>query len=138
MWFPRRPVLIATSLLATANPVSAQTFDTVGTRAAGMGGAFVAVADDASAAYWNPGGFAAVTYFTMVLDRNMVKVDRGTPDGAASGSGLLVALGMPALGLSYYRLRSATLTPTGARGSTAGDAEELRLNALITHHSGIT
>jgi hypothetical protein len=32
-------------------PAAAQSFDTVGTRAAGMGGAFVAVADDASAAY---------------------------------------------------------------------------------------
>ena len=117
---------------------SAQTFDTVGTRAAGMGGAFVAVADDASAAYWNPGGFAAGNYFTMVLDRNTAKFDRGTPDGAGSGTGVLVAVGMPALGLSYCRLRSTTLTPIGARGSTAGNAEELRLNALITHHSGIT
>jgi hypothetical protein len=32
----------------------------VGTRAAGMGGAFIAVADDASAAYWNPAGLTRV------------------------------------------------------------------------------
>ena len=35
---------------------SAQTFGGIGTRAEGMGGAFVAVADDASAVYWNPAG----------------------------------------------------------------------------------
>jgi len=33
----------------------------VGARASGMGGAFVAVADDASAAYWNPAGLSRVT-----------------------------------------------------------------------------
>ena len=33
-----------------------QSFDVVGTRALGMGGAFVAVADDASATWWNPAG----------------------------------------------------------------------------------
>ena len=32
----------------------------VGARASGMGGAFVAVADDASAAYWNPAGLSHV------------------------------------------------------------------------------
>ena len=37
-----------------------------GSRAAGMGGAFVAVADDASAVYWNPAGFAAGSFFSLV------------------------------------------------------------------------
>jgi len=135
---PLRSLVFVMLAAGCAAATSAQTFDTVGTRAAGMGGAFVAVADDASAAYWNPGGFAAGNYFTMVIDRNTVKVDSGTPDGAANGSGLLVAVGMPALGLSYYRLRSTTLSPSGARGSTAGEADALRLDTLITHHSGIT
>ena len=35
---------------------AAQTAEVVGTRALGMGGAFVAVADDPSAVYWNPAG----------------------------------------------------------------------------------
>ena len=43
---------------------TAQTFETVGTRAAGMGGAFVAVADDASAVYWNPAGLASAAYLS--------------------------------------------------------------------------
>ena len=41
----------------------AQTFGGVGTRAEGMGGAFVAVADDASAVYWNPAGIATGATF---------------------------------------------------------------------------
>lgn len=34
----------------------------VGARAVGMGGAFTAVADDATAAYWNPAGLSFLTY----------------------------------------------------------------------------
>lgn len=120
-----------------ASAAGAQTFDMVGTRAAGMGGAFVAVADDSSAAYWNPAGFAAGNLFTMVLDRRTVKVNPGSPEGAGSGSGLLVSLGMPALGLSYYRLRSTILTPV-ADGRRAIAVDQLRLDTLITHHSGAT
>jgi hypothetical protein len=120
---------------------AAQTFDTVGTRAAGMAGAFVAVADDASAAYWNPAGFAAGNLFTMVVDRSTAKVNPGGSDGAASRSGVLVSLGMPALAISYYRLHSTTLTPQSARGSDdmgATGPGEIRLDTLITHHSGAT
>ena len=63
----------------------------------------------------------------------------------SSRSGLLVSLGMPALGLSYYRLRSTNLTPAtlvptaGAPdGRKAIGADEVRLDTLITHHSGAT
>ena len=136
---------LAATLVSWAGAASGQTFETVGTRAAGMGGAFVAVADDASAAYWNPAGLAAGNFFTMVLDRTAVKVDPGgSSEGAASGSGSLVSLGMPALGLSYYRVRTTTLTPRalttaansdGRKGLEAGD---VRRDTLITHHSGAT
>src|SRR5688572_15574551 len=39
-------------------PVAAQVFEAVGSRAQGMGGAFVAVANDSSATWWNPAGLA--------------------------------------------------------------------------------
>src|SRR6476660_3306470 len=130
-------IVLGTAMAGWASAAAAQTFDTVGTRAAGMGGAFVAVADDSSAAYWNPGGFAAGNLFTIVLDRRTVKVNPGSPEGAGSGSGLLVSLGMPALGLSYYRLRSTILTPV-ADGRRAIAVDELRRDTLITHHSGAT
>ena len=75
-----------------------------------MAGAFVAVADDASAAYWNPAGFAAGSFFSLVMDRSTAKVD--PPDDAAgSRSGWLIALGAPPLGLSYYRLRRSLVLP---------------------------
>jgi hypothetical protein len=63
-----RPLIIAAALLAVAAGVDADdnkyaadwmTYG-AGARALGMGGAFVAVADDATAAYWNPAGMPAV------------------------------------------------------------------------------
>jgi hypothetical protein len=63
-----RPLIIAAALLAIAAGVNADdnkyaadwmTYG-AGARALGMGGAFVAVADDATAAYWNPAGMPAV------------------------------------------------------------------------------
>src|SRR5437867_6633386 len=126
-------MVLGMAMAGWASAAGAQTFDTVGTRAEGMGGAFVAVADDASAAYWNPAGFAAGNFFTMVLDQSTVKINSGDTEGAASGSGLLVSLGMPALRLSYYRLRSTILTPAApptvaaADGRKAIAANQLRL-----------
>src|SRR3954454_20371338 len=94
---------VMVALVFSVQPAGAQTFDTVGARAAGMGGAFVAVADDASAAYWNPAGFAAGSYFSLVLDRNSAELDPSSNGAATNQSGFLLALGMPALGISYYR-----------------------------------
>src|SRR3954466_13822605 len=99
-----RLVVVVLMLAAMIAPAGAQSFEAVGTRAAGMGGAFVAVADDASAAYWNPAGFAAGSYLRLVLDRKSAQVQPSFGP-AAKQSGLLIALGMPALGLSYYGLR---------------------------------
>ena len=141
----RLPFAVAAAIAGWAGAAGAQTFEAVGTRAAGMGGAFVAVADDASAAYWNPAGFAAGNLFTMVLDRTAAGVDPGgSSEGAASGSGSLVSLGMPALGLSYYRLHATGLTPGALTTAADGDsrkssgAGQLRLERLITHHFGAT
>ncbi len=58
-------------LLFLASPVSAQTIAKyagefmaigVGGRALGMGGAYVALANDATAGYWNPGALARIDY----------------------------------------------------------------------------
>ena len=63
-----RPLIIAAALLAIAAGVNADdnkyaadwmTYG-AGARALGMGGAYVAVADDATAAYWNPAGMPEV------------------------------------------------------------------------------
>ena len=86
----------------------------VGVRAAGMGGAFTAVADDASAVYWNPGGLASGAFFGLTIDYN-------TADRGSAGT---IALATPPLGLSYYR------TATGELPNSR--------NGLVAHHAGLT
>jgi hypothetical protein len=126
--------------LVCTTRAEAQTFTTVGTRAAGMGGAFVAVADDASAAYWNPAGFAGGSFFSLVLDRASSKADPEGWQAGQSQSGFLVALGVPALGLSYYRLRGTSVVPATAEAEDGRhlNRESVRLDSLVTHHAGVT
>ena len=57
------PLLGAVFFSLAAAPADAQSFEALGSRAQGMG-AFVAVADDASAVYWNPAGLASGAYFS--------------------------------------------------------------------------
>lgn len=141
-----RPLAASLVLCAVLTPtaVSAQPFDVVGTKAAGMGGAFVGVADDASAVYWNPGGLAVGSYFSLVLDGG---IRHSVPDLGLRGtehSSFLVAATMPALGLAYYRLESAyarpdpLLLPPNGVGLTLEGATPIRVDKLTTHHAGIT
>lgn len=92
---------------AAARPAAAQAFEDVGTRAQGMGGAFVAVADDASATWWNPAGLAGGAFFSTILERAQWRAPVDTPiAGPATQSRTSAfALAYPALGLSYYRFR---------------------------------
>jgi len=83
-------------LCASVN-ARAQTSDQVGIRALGMSGAFTAVADDATATWWNPAGLASGAYFNAILE--YAHPDEGPGDGLRG-----VAFAFPALGLSYYRL----------------------------------
>ena len=112
--------------------VEAQTFEGPGSRAQGMGGAFVALADDASAAYWNPAGLASGAYFSFVLDRTDAETN-AEADSGGSRSSWLLALTMPAGGLSYYRLRSTFVSP--AVQPAAGPNH---VDSLVTHHAGGT
>jgi F plasmid transfer operon, TraF, protein len=118
--------------LLTSVPAAAQSFETLGTRAAGMGGAFVAVADDASAVYWNPAGLAlGGSYFSLILDNNQGKAEPDDVPQAGDRSATMFAFTTLPVGLSYYRLTASTLTPTG-------DPRTVRLDRLTTHHLGVT
>jgi F plasmid transfer operon, TraF, protein len=119
-------------LLALPLQLRAQSLDAVGTRAQGMGGAFVGVADDASAVYWNPAGLAGGAYFSLVIDGNTAEA---IPDGlpnATARSGWLLALAMPALGLSYARLQTTLVRPA------IGIPENSHVESLLSQHVGVT
>lgn len=107
---PKTFVAVVCLAVLAARPAHAQIFENVGTRAQGMGGAFVAVADDASATWWNPAGLATGAYFNALLDLDRLEARGGDVRG--------LAFGFPSLGLSYYRLpinqmraESPTVTP---------------------------
>src|SRR5687767_2879144 len=112
-----------------AGRAGGQGFASLRARAQGMG-AFVAVADDASAVYWNPAGLAAGSYFSLVFDRTSAEAGTERDDRASDRSSWLLALSTPALGLSYYRLRSTTAVAT--------DVGFSRVESLVTHHAGGT
>jgi len=94
----RLTLAAAAAFVLLASGTSAQTFETVGVRAQGMAGAFVAVADDATATWWNPAGLAAGPFANLVLDYSE------TDDAPTNPISRGIAFGYPALGLSYYRL----------------------------------
>lgn len=93
-----------------------QTFDLIGTRALGMGGAFVAVADDASATWWNPAGLPNSFILDGIVERGTGQLtktdDRPIPEQSGSEwtSGG-VAFAFPSLGASYFRTRQSRLDP---------------------------
>jgi hypothetical protein len=71
-----------------------------------MAGAFVGVADDASAVYWNPAGLATgpiVSFLATFADDKTAPNDAQTVAGEQL-AGRMVALSLPPLGIAYYRL----------------------------------
>lgn len=134
---PWHLILAGAFVLLSGHPAVAQPFETAGTRAQGMGGAFVAVADDASAVYWNPAGLATGAFLSLVMERTSAEAAPAGDDRGVETSNWLLALGMPALGLSYYRLRETTVAPRPLDGN-GGPPEMSRVHALATHHAGVT
>jgi len=107
------------AVCALALPLSAgaQVFESVGIRAQGMGGAFVAVADDATATWWNPAGLANGAYFNSLLEWSV----RADPAGM-SARGFAVAY--PALGMSYYRLALRDIRPLAPAIPASGATDD--------------
>lgn len=107
-------------LVCFPHQAAAQTFETVGIRAQGMGGAFVAVADDASATWWNPAGLATGAYFNSILEYDRAR----EPDGPRAQG---FAMAFPALGLSYYRLPISQMRPADSTGQAAASRQDERV-----------
>jgi len=77
----------AVALLLLAGAVQANFLETeLGARAMGMGGAFVAVADDATALHWNPAGLAGLQGFQFFGMRTSVYSVDGLSEDAALAS----------------------------------------------------
>jgi hypothetical protein len=139
-----KSLFITLAFVAAADPATAQQFEIVGTRAAGMGGAFVAVADDASATYWNPAGLALGHMFSLVVDRKVTDLEPASlDDPRRQDKASLFTLGMPALGLTHYQLRTTSVTPAETMlfqfpqgGQTP--VRMVRLDKLTAYHTGVT
>jgi F plasmid transfer operon, TraF, protein len=121
-------VFVAALLLAILPvPAGAQMFGGIGTRAEGMGGAFVAVADDATAAYWNPAGIATGATFDVQ--------GSGGPE-----SSIFVGAALPVLGASFYRTSQATAftTVSGSPDRQDEGSGEVPVRTLSTTNIGVT
>lgn len=122
--------------------LGAQTLTGIGERAQGMGGAFVAVADDASAVYWNPAGLAWPAGATF--DAQLDLAGRSAAAGSGARSPVFLAAATPPLGIAYYRLTVADggtpslPTVSDSRGRQNEGSGEVRLRALTTGNFGVT
>lgn len=138
----RLVVSLAVATLAAPVVLGAQTLTGIGERAQGMGGAFAAVADDASAVYWNPAGLAWPTGSTF--DAQLDIAGRRAAAGPGARSPVWLAAVMPPLGIAYYRLAIAddgTLslpTVSDSAGRQDEGLGEVRLRTLTTDNFGVT
>jgi hypothetical protein len=104
----------------TASHASAQS-PPVGVRAAGMGGAFTAVADDGTAAFWNPAGLASGAFVGVTADVNLLDTQ------SAQFAGLVT----PPFGINYFReTHSSTVDDASGRNAA--------VVPLAVHHAGAT
>jgi hypothetical protein len=116
--------LLALALVGASQGASAQSIEATGSRALGMGGAFVAVATDSSATWWNPAGLAAGPFLDVSIGRTSQTVDGRLP---AARTGLWsMALGTPPFGLSYYHFRVTDVRGVAPTAQDRAGREDLR------------
>jgi hypothetical protein len=131
------PIVILLAIVSLPATAAAQLYESVGIRAQGMGGAFVAVADDAEGStWWNPAGLAIGPFFSGV-------VEHGTGQGASTEGTLGLAFAVPSLGLSYYRLQIGRPPSPAPTGFTVADRQEqsvvsVRLPSFFLDEVGVT
>jgi hypothetical protein len=139
-----RAAIAAALVVVCADGARAQTSEDVGIRAHGMGGAFTAVADDATAAWWNPAGLAAGAYFNAVIEsatRRDPAADGVVPAWESSTRGFSIAY--PALALSYYRLKVSEIEPVSSIGGAGPGRQDegssnVRLSSFVLNQFGVT
>jgi hypothetical protein len=122
--------------------VSAQSLETLGSRASAMA-AFVAVADDASAVAWNPAGLVGGPLFNLQIDLGRSTDQPDDPprigESAARLGSTLVAIGTTPLGLAYYRMSATSVSADPAVvGTPNREIEQVQVRTLVTSHLGAT
>jgi hypothetical protein len=123
--FPGLPLLFTVLALGfLPRHATAQIVEAVGSRALGMGGAFVAVADDSSATWWNPAGLAPGPFLDVAVGGAATDIDGSLP--ARRERGLWFALTTPPFGFSYYRLNITDIGQIRTIASDAGGREDRR------------
>ncbi|HWW87656.1 MAG TPA: conjugal transfer protein TraF [Vicinamibacterales bacterium] len=145
---PTLPIVFFTLLALWPVRAAAQSGTGIGVRAQGLAGAFTAVADDATATWWNPAGLATGAIFNAVVEFDGFEEPRAgssssgvVPSWQLSAGGLSVAF--PAFGLSYYRLRLSEIqaNPTiGVPNASRQDqgTADVRLRSLVLNQFGAT
>ena len=99
-----------------------------------MGGAFVAVANDSSATWWNPAGLADGPFLDLALARTTTEITEALP--ARRDRISTFALGTPPIGVSYYRLRITDIQPIVPTGPGSGNREERRAGVPVRSLAG--
>jgi hypothetical protein len=142
MTIPRstRVGVLTLLLLHVAGQALAQSIESVGTRALGMGGAFVAVANDSSATWWNPAGLAAGPFLDLGLGRAVTSASGRLPARRDTTSSFAVTT--PPFGFSFYRLRLSGAEAFDPTGGDAGDRQDRRagapIHSLAVNQVGVT
>jgi hypothetical protein len=123
-------------LVALPGTAAAQITETLGSRALGMGGAFVAVANDSSATWWNPGALAEGPFLDAAFATSTTEVDEGRPAGRASATGF--AMTTPPAGFSYYRWRMTEIPTDAGQPDREDEQAGIPLRALSAAQIGVT
>ncbi len=119
--------LLAVVCLAWPSAAWAQLYESVGSRALGMGGAFVAVADDGSGAYWNPPGVGLAPKGHLTIEWVRFQTgDQNLPPapGPTRRTSTFASLGTRNYGFAYGSFQTAELVSTNLGLAT----EKLRVN----------
>jgi hypothetical protein len=105
-----------------------------------MGGAFVAVANDSSATWWNPAGQGAGPFFDMAISRAFTRIGESPADRDHNGSSFTLAI--PPIGFGYYRLRITDIRGSGTTGEGGVDRQDrgvgLPTRSLSATQVGVT
>src|SRR6266850_872978 len=129
-----RPVVfVGLLLLIIPTIVSAQIVESVGNRAMGMGGAFVAVASDSTATWWNPAGLAIGPFSDMTMARTSTDLKENVP--ARRDRVSWVAASALPVGFSYYRLRITDIRRSTPTGQAAVDRQDTRAGVSVRSFS---